>query len=203
MLSRCSLSFSLRSSPSPASCSQVVHWDINSISINWVSIISISINSTIMMISVINMNSNGSWFVPVTFTFKLSVLHFKTLSRVLSASVYTVVCLSLERLLHLCRPHWSNKVINTISLPPHYHHHHDFQGAFIGYILPVLVFSTCYNFPKFLEFTTIHHHLGSFFTIFVFPYIHLLHTIATNMLPMKWHPLQLIWEKLNKGHLLA
>ena len=31
------------------------------------------------------------------------------------------------------------------------------QGAFIGYILPVLVFSTCYNFPKFLEFTTIHH----------------------------------------------
>ena len=38
----------------------------------------------------------------------------------------------------------------------HVNHQPD-QGAFIGYILPVLVFSTCYNFPKFLEFTTIHH----------------------------------------------
>ena len=38
----------------------------------------------------------------------------------------------------------------------HVNHQLD-QGAFIGYILPVLVFSTCYNFPKFLEFTTIHH----------------------------------------------
>merc|ERR1719391_1820491 len=63
-------------------------------------------------------------------------------SIMLTASVYTVVCLSLERLLHLCRPNWSNK------------------GAFIGYVLPVLVFSTCYNFPKFLEFTTIHRHIG-------------------------------------------
>ena len=37
-----------------------------------------------------------------------------------AASVYTVVCLSLERLLHLCRPHWSNKVLADIwiSTPP-------------------------------------------------------------------------------------
>ena len=30
------------------------------------------------------------------------------------------------------------------------------QGALLGYILPVLVFSTFYNFPKFFEFTTIY-----------------------------------------------
>ena len=29
----------------------------------------------------------------------------------LSASVYTVVCLSIERLLHIHRPQWSNKVL--------------------------------------------------------------------------------------------
>jgi len=57
-------------------------------------------------------------------------------SIVLTASVYSVVALALERLLHLTRPQWSNR------------------GAFFGYILPVLVFSTCYNFPKFFEFST-------------------------------------------------
>jgi len=81
--------------------------------------------------------SYKTWVLPLLLPSLLPVT-----SIMLTASVYTVVCLSLERLLHLCRPHWSNK------------------GAFIGYILPVLVFSTCYNFPKFLEFTTIHHHLG-------------------------------------------
>jgi len=59
-------------------------------------------------------------------------------SIMLTASVYTVVCLSIERLLHLRRPQWSNK------------------GALMGYILPVLAFSTFYNFPKFFEFTTIY-----------------------------------------------
>lgn len=54
----------------------------------------------------------------------------------LTASVYTVVALTIERYLHLTKPQWSNK------------------GSFFGYILPVLVFSTCYNFPKFFEFTT-------------------------------------------------
>jgi len=78
--------------------------------------------------------SYKTWVLPLLLPSLLPVT-----SIMLTASVYTVVCLSLERLLHLCRPHWSNK------------------GAFIGYILPVLVFSTCYNFPKFLEFTTIHH----------------------------------------------
>ena len=52
------------------------------------------------------------------FTFK----HIKctNLTFTFSASVYTVVCLSLERLLHLCRPHWSNKVLVDIwiSVPP-------------------------------------------------------------------------------------
>lgn len=82
-------------------------------------------------------HSYKTWVLPLLLPSLLPVT-----SIMLTASVYTVVCLSLERLLHLCRPHWSNK------------------GAFIGYILPVLVFSTCYNFPKFLEFTTIHHHIG-------------------------------------------
>jgi len=80
--------------------------------------------------------SYKTWVLPLLLPSLLPVT-----SIMLTASVYTVVCLSLERLLHLCRPHWSNK------------------GAFIGYILPVLVFSTFYNFPKFLEFTTIHHQL--------------------------------------------
>jgi len=59
-------------------------------------------------------------------------------SIMLTASVYTVVCLSIERLLHIHRPQWSNK------------------GALLGYILPVLAFSTFYNFPKFFEFTTVY-----------------------------------------------
>jgi len=59
-------------------------------------------------------------------------------SIMLTASVYTVVCISIERLLHLRRPQWSDK------------------GALMGYILPVLAFSTFYNFPKFFEFTTIY-----------------------------------------------
>jgi len=81
--------------------------------------------------------SYKTWVLPLLLPSLLPVT-----SIMLTASVYTVVCLSLERLLHLCRPNWSNK------------------GAFIGYVLPVLVFSTCYNFPKFLEFTTIHRHIG-------------------------------------------
>jgi len=54
----------------------------------------------------------------------------------LTASVYCVVVLALERYLHITKPNLGNK------------------GSFFGYILPVLVFSTCYNFPKFLEFST-------------------------------------------------
>ena len=82
------------------------------------------------------------------------------------ATVYTVVCLSVERLLHLRAPRWSDKV-NSLRygcLFVRWKSHRDNkicrivfkQGALLGYILPVLVFSTFYNFPKFFEFTTIY-----------------------------------------------
>jgi len=77
--------------------------------------------------------SSGNKILPVLFPSLLPVT-----SIMLTASVYTVVCLSVERLLHLRAPRWSDK------------------GALLGYILPVLVFSTFYNFPKFFEFTTIY-----------------------------------------------
>ena len=80
--------------------------------------------------------------------------------------MYTVVCLSVERLLHLRAPRWSDKV-NSLRygcLFVRWKSHRDNkicrivfkQGALLGYILPVLVFSTFYNFPKFFEFTTIY-----------------------------------------------
>ena len=75
-------------------------------------------------------------------------------------------CLSVERLLHLRAPRWSNKV-NSLRygcLFVRWKSHRDNrtcrivfkQGALLGYVLPVLVFSTFYNFPKFFEFTTIY-----------------------------------------------
>lgn len=54
----------------------------------------------------------------------------------LTASLYMVVATSIERFLQLNHPRFSNK------------------GSFLGYVLPVLVFSAFYNIPKFFEFTT-------------------------------------------------
>ena len=34
------------------------------------------------------------------------------------------------------------------------------QGSFFGYVLPVLVFSTCFNFPKFFEYSTKYIHMA-------------------------------------------
>jgi len=54
----------------------------------------------------------------------------------MTGSVYTVVGLSVERYLTLSSHTQANK------------------GAFLGYFLPVLIFSTFLNSPKFLEFST-------------------------------------------------
>jgi len=56
----------------------------------------------------------------------------------LSASVYCVIALAVERYLHIARHQASNK------------------GSFFGYILPVMAFSLLYNAPKFFEFTTVY-----------------------------------------------
>jgi len=56
----------------------------------------------------------------------------------MSASVYCVIALAVERYLHIARHQASNK------------------GSFFGYILPVMAFSLLYNAPKFFEFTTVY-----------------------------------------------
>jgi len=94
---------------------------------------------------------DSTFLVLVTFAFSLPSLSpsYKSLvfplvlpsllpltSTTLSASVYCVVAITVERYLFLARPSHSNK------------------GSFFGYILPVLVFSLIYNAPKFFEFRT-------------------------------------------------
>ena len=72
----------------------------------------------------------------------------------LTASLYCVIAIAVERYLHLTGSLQRNKV-NISTTPMHvdllmFH----LQGSFFGYILPVLVFSTVYNVPKFFELTT-------------------------------------------------
>eukprot|EP00092_Neocalanus_flemingeri_P050345 GFUD01058164.1.p1 GENE.GFUD01058164.1~~GFUD01058164.1.p1 ORF type:complete len:310 (-),score=31.81 GFUD01058164.1:207-1136(-) len=54
----------------------------------------------------------------------------------LTGSLYCVIALSFERYFSISNSAQQNK------------------GSFFGYILPVLVFSICFNFPKFFEFFT-------------------------------------------------
>jgi len=54
----------------------------------------------------------------------------------LTGSLYCVIALSFERYFSISNSGQQNK------------------GSFFGYILPVIVFSTCFNFPKFFEFST-------------------------------------------------
>jgi len=54
----------------------------------------------------------------------------------LTASLYMVVAASIERYLQLTQPRHSDK------------------GSFLGYVLPVVIFSAIYNIPKFFEFYT-------------------------------------------------
>ena len=72
----------------------------------------------------------------------------------MSASVYCVIALAVERYLHIARHQASNKVgadQNKLYFLTWY-----FQGSFFGYILPVMAFSLLYNAPKFFEFTTVY-----------------------------------------------
>jgi len=54
----------------------------------------------------------------------------------LTGSLYGTIALSVERYLH---------ITNSV---------HQDKGAVFGYVLPVLAFSICFNFPKFFEFST-------------------------------------------------
>ena len=63
-----------------------------------------------------------------------SLLPFTSIS--LTSSLYCVLALSTERYFSIYNSSMQNK------------------GAFLGYVLPVIVFATCFNFPKFFEFST-------------------------------------------------
>ena len=66
-------------------------------------------------------------------------------------SLYCVIALSVERYFSISNSAQQDKVITE----DYYNLKKEiFQGSFFGYILPVIVFSTCFNFPKFFEFST-------------------------------------------------
>jgi len=58
---------------------------------------------------------------------------FPPLSIFYTASMYNVVGVAVERYISIAKPNLKN------------------QGAFLGYIFPILVFSVLYNFPRFFE----------------------------------------------------
>ena len=74
-----------------------------------------------------------------------------------AGSLYMVVALSVERYLSISNSSQQDKVGKLSQ--KNQNKFWLFQGSFFGYVLPVLVFSTAFNFPKFFEFST--HYLYS------------------------------------------
>ena len=71
----------------------------------------------------------------------------------MTASLYTVLALAVERFLTVSASSQRNKVGQS-DFVDGFVFHPIFQGALLGYILPVSIFSAFYNLPKFFEYTT-------------------------------------------------